>query len=380
MCVHRQQGHAERFGEAVAGGPPAGAGGDAGAGCALRAVARRIRIGAIGDDLAVADLDDALCVLGHAHVMGDDDDGVAFGMQLTEDRHHFLAGFRVECAGRFIGQDHLATIHQRARDRYALLLAAGQLARLVVHAVTQAQPLQQLLGTRVAHRAGAAGVYRWHFHVAARIQIAQQVVALEDETEMLAAQPRQRIRRHLLGGLAVHPVAALGRPVEAAENVHQRRFSRSRRADDGDELTGIDAQRDVLQHHPLTGGGAIGARHPAQFQQCVGHVHIPSRLVGSAAAPLGAWPTTTFSPSRRPVRICTVVAVRRPVVTARSRTRPLASTTCTVARWPRVSSDSVSAVSGTCNALATRASCRVTFTVIDGFNARPGLAPSRRPA
>src|SRR5262249_36936272 len=157
--------HAERFGEAVAGGPPAVAVGNAGAGFALRAVARRIRIGAVGDDLAVADLDDALFVLGHAHVMGYDDDGVAFGIQLTEDRHHFLAGFRVECAGRFIGQDHLATIHQRARDRYALLLAAGQLARLVVHAVTQAQPLQQLLGTRVAHRAGAAGVYRWHFHV-----------------------------------------------------------------------------------------------------------------------------------------------------------------------------------------------------------------------
>ncbi|KAG0951638.1 hypothetical protein G6F31_013646 [Rhizopus arrhizus] len=205
--------------------------------------------------------------------MGDDDDGVAFGMQLTEDRHHFLAGFRVECAGRFIGQDHLATIHQRARDRYALLLAAGQLGRLVVHAVTQAQPLQQLLGTRVAHRAGAAGVYRWHFHVAARIQIAQQVVALEDETEMLAAQPRQRIRRHLLGGLAVHPVAALGRPVEAAENVHQRRFSRSRRADDGDELTGIDAQRDQAGRLGVGAAGRLADHHVFALAQAGQDLH-----------------------------------------------------------------------------------------------------------
>jgi hypothetical protein len=147
---------------------------------------------------------------------------VAFGMQLAEDRHHFLAGLRVECAGRFVGQDHLAAVHQRPRDRHALLLATGQLARLVVHAITQAQPLQQLLGTRVAHRAGTAGVHRRHFHIAARIQIAQQVVALEDETEMLAAQFGQLIRLHLSGFAAGHLVAAAGGAVEAAEDVHQR--------------------------------------------------------------------------------------------------------------------------------------------------------------
>ncbi len=123
MGVHRQQRHAERFGEAVSGRPPAVAVGGPGTGFALRTVGRRIRVGAVGDDLAIADLDDALCVLGHAHVVGDDDDGVAFGMQFAEDRHHFLTGFRIERACGFVGQDHLAAVHQRACDRHALLLA-----------------------------------------------------------------------------------------------------------------------------------------------------------------------------------------------------------------------------------------------------------------
>ena len=199
MGVHRQQRHPERFGEAVAGRPPAIAVGDAGTGFALGAVTRRIRIGPVGNDLAIADLDDALCVLGHAHVVGDDDDGVAFGMQFAEDRHHFLTGFRIERACWFVGQDHLAAVHQGACDRHALLLATGKLAWLVMHAVAQAQPLQQLLGTRVAHRAGTAGIHRRHFHIAARVEVAEQVVALEDETKMLAAQFGQFVRLHLSG-------------------------------------------------------------------------------------------------------------------------------------------------------------------------------------
>ncbi len=59
--------------------------------------------------------------------MGDDDDRMAARIQLIEQRQQILAGAVVERAGRLIREYHLAAIHQRARDRDALLLAARKL-------------------------------------------------------------------------------------------------------------------------------------------------------------------------------------------------------------------------------------------------------------
>src|SRR5690606_16488793 len=96
---------------------------------------RRIAAPSVIDDAAIADLDDALCVLGDLHIVRDDDDGVAFGVQLLQDLHHLLAAVRIERAGRLVGQDDFAAVHQRAGDTYPLLLATGQLARAMLCAV-----------------------------------------------------------------------------------------------------------------------------------------------------------------------------------------------------------------------------------------------------
>ena len=109
------------------------------AGAALGLAPRGIGIAAVGHDLAVADLDDALGMAGHVHVVRDQNDGVAGGIQLFQDAQHFLAGVRVQRAGRLVGQDDLAAVHQRPRDADALLLAARQLAGAVIGTVAQAQ-------------------------------------------------------------------------------------------------------------------------------------------------------------------------------------------------------------------------------------------------
>ena len=46
--------------------------------------------------------------------------------------------WRVEVAGRLVGEEQRRLVHQRAGDGDALLLAAGELARQVVLAVGQA--------------------------------------------------------------------------------------------------------------------------------------------------------------------------------------------------------------------------------------------------
>ncbi len=45
----------------------------------------------------------------------------------------------IEIAGRLVGQQQAGLVDQRARDRDALLLAAGELPRRVALAVAQAQ-------------------------------------------------------------------------------------------------------------------------------------------------------------------------------------------------------------------------------------------------
>src|SRR6185295_11719414 len=48
--------------------------------------------------------------------------------------------------------------------------------------------------------------------------------------------------------LAVENVGAARRPVHAADDVHERRLARARRAHDRHHLAALDEQRDALQH------------------------------------------------------------------------------------------------------------------------------------
>ncbi len=81
--------------------------------------------GLVGEDLAVADVDDAVGVFGDVGLVSDEDDSVAFPVKLVEQRHDLDAGFGVEVAGRLVGQDDGRIIDKGAGDGDALALTAG---------------------------------------------------------------------------------------------------------------------------------------------------------------------------------------------------------------------------------------------------------------
>src|SRR6266403_4831647 len=74
----------------------------------------------------------ALRISGDVLLVRDHDDGDAVLIELLENGHDLNAGSAVEIAGRFIRQQYLWIIDQRARDRDALLLTAGKLTRKMV--------------------------------------------------------------------------------------------------------------------------------------------------------------------------------------------------------------------------------------------------------
>src|SRR5436190_13916401 len=84
--------------------------------------------------LAVADVDDAMRVGGDVGLVRDEDDRVAPRVQPMEHLHDFLAGLRVEVAGRLVGEQDGRVVHQGARDGDALALTAGQLVGAVAGA------------------------------------------------------------------------------------------------------------------------------------------------------------------------------------------------------------------------------------------------------
>ena len=81
---------------------------------------------------------------GEAHLVGDHDHGHALVGQLLHDVQHLADQLRVERRGRLVEEHQLGLHGQRAGDRDPLLLAAGELRRVGVELVVEADPVEQL--------------------------------------------------------------------------------------------------------------------------------------------------------------------------------------------------------------------------------------------
>src|SRR5215471_13471315 len=338
----------------------------------------------IAHDPAVADLDHAVRVRRHLRRVRDHDHGVALARQVFEQRQHLGAALAVERARRLVREHDLAAVHERARDRHALLLAARELVRLVAEPFRQPQHAEQRAGALAPRPRRDTRVDGGHLDVLGRGGGRDEVVALEHEPERLAAQPGQLVpaeARHILAQEAVR--AARG-AIEAAEDVHQRRLSRTRRADDGDELALVNGQVDAVQHldRELAGAVRLGdaaernERHDARAlafrgriafrrgvhgalfpheggdrlrvrpcrlacRPCVHGIlrHTRGGIIGrlpvagfaAGAGEVARSPTTIRSPGSSPDRICAETRLTRPTRTSRFSMAPSAVTTRTVA-------------------------------------------------
>src|SRR4029453_16531261 len=70
---------------------------------------------------------------------------------------------------------------------------------------------------------------------------------LEDEPDLVIADVRELVLRHPRHVAPVQEVLTAGRPIQAAEDVHQRRFAGSRRTGHRDELAGSDGEVGAAQ-------------------------------------------------------------------------------------------------------------------------------------
>jgi hypothetical protein len=93
--------------------------------------------------------------------MGHEERGCARVATGAEQPEHLLAGLRVQCTGRLVGEDEATVTHDGPRDGDALLLAAGQVVGEPV--VETGQPdlvkgrLRLPYGARVLTRSSSSG-------------------------------------------------------------------------------------------------------------------------------------------------------------------------------------------------------------------------------
>src|SRR5690242_16724274 len=108
--------------------------------CGEELVRRRVL-----DDLAAVHEDHAVRrAAGEAHLVGHHEHRHALAREGGHDVEHLLDHLGVERRGRLVEQHHLRFHGQGPGDRRPLLLAAGELGRVLVALVGDPDPLQQL--------------------------------------------------------------------------------------------------------------------------------------------------------------------------------------------------------------------------------------------
>ncbi|MNH15811.1 hypothetical protein D3C79_754330 [compost metagenome] len=185
--------------------------------------------------------------------------------------HQFLdalGGVVVEVAGRLIEHHQPRTVDQGAGNRYPLALTTGQLGRFVAQAMSQANAREQRFGALARFGDGGAADQQRHAHVLQRGEFRQQVMELVDEAQRAVAQQATGTLTEGRQLFAGQPDAALGRGVEAAQQVEQGTLARTRTADNGHPLTGVQLQLQTGQHLNLLRAFLVGLAQVAATQHC----------------------------------------------------------------------------------------------------------------
>lgn len=164
-------------------------------------------------------------------VVGNQDQGgTAFAVEFEEQIADPLAGGAVEVAGGFVGEQHVRLRREGTGNGDPLLLAAGELARIVAQALAEADSLKQFSGALAS--VGAAFQFQGQHHVLQRIEAVEQLERLEHEAYMGRADARTLVLVEVAEGVPGETDLAAAGLVEPGEQAEQGRLAGAGTADD----------------------------------------------------------------------------------------------------------------------------------------------------
>ena len=154
-------------------------------------------------------------------------------------------GDTVVTTGGLVGKEDGGTAGQRPGHGHALLLSAGELRRVVLHAVGHPHPLERVLHAILPLAGGHVSVGEGELDVLEHVEIADEVEGLEDEADLAVAYARALGRIDGRNRFAVEPVAPAAGGVEETEDRQQGRLAAARGTRDRDVLAVADLQVNV---------------------------------------------------------------------------------------------------------------------------------------
>ena len=170
--------------------------------------------------------------------------------ELTDHVEHLRHELRVERARDLVEEDELRLHRERAHDRDALLLAAGEAVGVLVPLVGEAEPLEQRdrPGLRLAPRLPER-LPRPERHVGEHRHVREEVERLEDDSDPAADRIDVDVTSRDLVPADDDPARLHG--LEQVDAAEQRRLAGARGADQADDLVLVDLEVDPAQHLEL---------------------------------------------------------------------------------------------------------------------------------
>src|SRR6185295_18277858 len=227
---------------------------------------------------AVANFDDAAAAAGKIGIMGDEQQGGAGGFAKAEQEvNDAVAGFLIEIAGRFIGKDDARAGGKCPGNGHALLLAARQLAWIMLKAVAEPDAPELFCSARKG--IGGASELEGYGDVLERGHGGNEMKGLKDDAEIVTAKTREAVFAHAHEILAHHDDLARGGAFEPGSDEKERGLAGTRRPDDSNRLAFVCGEVDPAQD--LDGPGAA---HEGQAKVAQGnHIGCHQRIrTGSA--------------------------------------------------------------------------------------------------
>ncbi len=182
--------------------------------------------------------------------MGDQHQGGATaGIEFEQQVADVLAGGLVQRPGGFIGEQDARAGDEGTGQGHALLLAAGQLPRVMAGAVRKTHLGQDLIDPRTVL---AAGQFQRQCDVFGRRQRRQQVEALEHEAHFACAQLRPGFLVQCAQRLPGQGDAAAAGQVQPGQQAEQGGLAGTGGADDGYAGAFMYREGDVVQYVDFT--------------------------------------------------------------------------------------------------------------------------------
>ena len=150
-------------------------------------------------------------------------------------------------------------MNQGSGDGRPLHFPSAELVRKMTRSVRQGYQIQHFEGRGSCLSRGSSGEQEGHFHIFSHIHRWEQIKELEDNPEFRAPIECQF---SVVSPLKMHSVnhhLARGGVIQSSQKIQQRALPRSAGTRDGDELTPVNFQRNVIQgDHRWSAIGAGG--------------------------------------------------------------------------------------------------------------------------